>query len=579
MLSTNHTHLPENSNQQEKILLVLLPYWLPLIPPMGISTLKSFLRQHGYNLNTADANVEQKFRDIYDAYLDHLSRYIPGNKKGNFYNIVNEVLRNHMMAHINYEDEEEYIQLVKILVYQTFFSEIENHQVRELNKILDEFYVSLQEYFLELLEKQEPTVLGISVYGTTAAASLFAFRLTKEKYPQIKTVMGGGIFTGELSIGSPNCHYFLKNTPFIDKIIVGEGELLLLKYLKDELDESQKVFTIKDIDHKALDLASVDIPDFSDLELRYYPHLGSYTSRSCPFQCSFCSEVVIWGKYRKKDAKQIAKELHQLYDMYNYQLFLMADSILNPVITDLANELIKSDKSIYWDGYLRADRPVCDPENTMLWRQGGFYRARLGLESGSGHVLKLMGKKIMPDQIREAVLSLAYAGIKTTTYWVIGYPGETEEDFQQTLDLIEELKDHIYEADCNPLFYFLTGQVNSENWAQKNKSILLYPETAKDMLFMQTWILDGEPSREETFERLNRFSEHCEKIGIPNPYSLHDIYLADERWKILHKNAVPALVEFQQIREEGIGCIRENKHPKKIVLGKNIMQGDGDWGF
>jgi radical SAM superfamily enzyme YgiQ (UPF0313 family) len=79
----------------------------------------------------------------------------------------------------------------------------------------------------------------------------------------------------------------------------------------------------------------------------------------------------------------------------------------------------------------------------MLWRRGGFYRARLGIESGSPKILQKMGKNTTIDQIKKALSNLAYARIKTTTYWIVGYPGETEEDFLKTLTLIKELQNEI----------------------------------------------------------------------------------------------------------------------------------------
>jgi len=117
----------------------------------------------------------------------------------------------------------------------------------------------------------------------------------------------------------------------------------------------------------------------------------------------------------------------------------------------------------------------------------------MGLESGSPRILEAMGKKITPARTREAVSALAQAGIKTTSYWVIGYPGETEEDFQQTLDLVEEMKDDLYEADCNPFAYFLTGPGGIGPVGEKNRSRLLYPPETRDMLMLQTWILDTPP--------------------------------------------------------------------------------------
>jgi hypothetical protein len=61
---------------------------------------------------------------------------------------------------------------------------------------------------------------------------------------------------------------------------------------------------------------------------------------------------------------------------------------------------------------------------------------------------------------------------------------------------------------------------------------------------------------------MNRFVRHCKKLGVPNPYSMQDIYEADQRWKRLHKNAVPPLVEFKNPDN----YIDERKNIKKINL-------------
>lgn len=560
-----------NTSCREKILLGLLPFWDPQIPPLGLACLKSFLQERNYIVKTWDSNIDGAFRDVHDNYFKSLGSWVPADKQGNLYNIGNQVLRNHLTAHLNFnrDDEETYITLVKILIRNTFFCDFSDDWINRLNKILSHFYRLLEDYILEVMKKEQPTVLGLSVYGDTLAASLFAFKLVKEHFPTVKTVMGGGIFADQLAPGSPELDFFAEKTKnYIDKIIIGEGEGLFLKYLKGELDESKKVYGLKDAPGAVVDISSLDIPDFSDFDLRYYPHLAHYGARSCPFQCKFCAETVNWGKYRKKNVAQTVKEFIKLYEKYSYQLFLLTDSTLNPIATDLANEVIKSGTAIYWDGFLRADRHVCNAENTLLWRRGGFYRAKLGLESGSQRVLDLMDKRITVEQSEMSLASLALAGIKTTTFWLFGFPGETEEDFRMTLDFIEKCKDNIYEADCNAFNYYLTGQVNSDEWIKNNKGVLLYPQWARDMLITQTWILDCEPSREVSYQRLNRFIAHCDRLGIPNPYSLNDVFKADERWKGLHKNAVPPVID---LKNEDV-YIDESKHVKQFVIAseKNL---------
>ncbi|MCU0285546.1 MAG: radical SAM protein [Acidobacteria bacterium] len=562
--------------EKKRILLMLLPYWDPQVPPLGISCLKSVAQEAGFYIKTIDANVEANFREIQDNYYELLARYVPEEWRRHLRNVGHDVLRNHMTAHLHYDDEKKYMALIKDVIFKTFATPLHDDQIRELNGLIANFYISLEKYIMDCLEQEKPAVLGLSVYSGTLAASLFTFKLAKQKFPGILTVMGGGIFSGELAVDSPNFSFFLEKTPYIDKIIVGEGEQLFLRLLKDELPPAQRVFTIKDQGGNVLDLAKIAIPDFSDFDLRYYPHLAAFTSRSCPFQCTFCVETVYWGKFRKKSGLQVAGELKELYRRHGTQLFVLCDSLLNPVINDLAQECMAADLSLYWDGYLRADPAVCSLENTISWRRGGFYRARLGLESGSERMLEIMGKKISVDQVKKAVSSLAQAGIKTTTMWVIGHPGETEDDFQETLNLIEELRDDIYEADCNPFWYFLTGQANSAAWAQNHQSVLLYPEEAKDMLILQTWILDCDPPREEIFRRVNRFAAHLKKLEIPNPYTLRDFCQADERWKKLHKNAVPTIVELNNPDT----YISENKKIKNLYLADNpLLKEEEEDGF
>jgi radical SAM superfamily enzyme YgiQ (UPF0313 family) len=199
--------------------------------------------------------------------------------------------------------------------------------------------------------------------------------------PSLKTVMGGGIFADHMSLGSPNFQSFLERTPYIDHIIVGEGEILFLKLLEKEFDEEKRVYTRDDIKGEFFEMTSAGLPDFTDFDLDDYSVLGSYASRSCPYQCGFCAETIMWGKYRKKNADQVVRELESLYETYHSQLFLMSDSLLNPIIDDLAREMQLLKRALYWDGHLRVDDRSSDPDIAFSWRRGGFYRARIGLES------------------------------------------------------------------------------------------------------------------------------------------------------------------------------------------------------
>lgn len=576
MTENNNLTIAGKPPGQTRILLGVLPYWAPVLPPVGLARLKSFLTPYGYPVKVVDLIVKNETLEFYYGYFDTLAKYIPEEKRGNFKNIGHDLLQNHMTAHLNYTDEAKYIELMKIVIYKSYYVQVDDECVGELNAIITKYYSVLEEYFSFLLLIEKPDVVGLTVYRHTLPASMLVLKLTREKFPHIKTIVGGGLFADSHSPGTPAFDTLVEKTrDYVDKIVVGEGELLFLKYLRGQLPESQRVFTVEDVGGEFLDLKGAAVPDFSDLNIRKYSHMPGTASFSCPFRCSFCNEIKFRGAYRRRDIKEAVDEmiaLSRMVELNNVnsgkQLFFMTDSLINQVITDLATELVKREESLYYDGYYRADNAAMNPENTLLWRKSGLYRVRLGVESGSQKILNLMSKGITVDQIRGAVTGLAMAGIKTTTYWVIGHPGETEEDFQMTLDLVAELKNMIYQAECNPFLYHYSGQNRSGEWEEKRQ--LLYPEWGRSMLVFDSWTLDMEPLREVAYQRMHRFVNHCKELGIPNPYTLKEIFDADNRWKKLHKFAVPTLEEFN---ESGEG-IRDNKGERSLV--KKIEDNDED---
>lgn len=569
-----HCTLFQNNKNTARIVFGMLPYWTPLIPPQGIGMLKVYLQKHGYYVKNVDLNVEETFKGIYFDYFKKMEGFVPLEKRGNFFNIGHDVLHNHMMAAYKHSDEKKYIELVKSLVYHTYYVIISDAQAKELNVIIDNFYKQLEDYYLALVEREKPDVLGFSIFKGNIPASIYAARLVKKRHPQIKIVMGGGAFADSHAMGSPNFDALVSETEdCVDLIMVGgQGEELFLKFLQGEISD-RRVVTSKDMGMQPIPFAQLDIADLSDFNIFNYPYIGATGSASCPNECSFCNASKYFGKFRTKDIKQLVSEMCEIYTRYGNQLFFMTDSLLNPIITDVAKEFINCKETLYYDCYFRVDDASADLDNTILWRRGGLYRTRMGIESGSQKILDLMGKGISVEQIKASLYGLASAGIKTTAYLVIGHPGETEEDFQLTLDLLEEMKDYIWQAEPNPFYYHYSGQFASDQWADKR--MLVYPEGSSDMLVFDTWTLNCEPSREERYNRLNRFMEHCNKLGIPNPYNATELFDADERWKKLHKNAVPSIWEFKDLNK----YVNEAKSAVKLTDARNMLDYDGDFDY
>lgn len=524
-------------NKKRKITLGVLPFWPPLIPPLGIASIKGFIEKYGYHVNIFDANTMNIFKNYQDEFFEKIEELVPPQNRGNLRNIGMDVLTNHLMACVNSGKPDFY--LIELIYYNAFYINISDGDLKIIHNILNNLLKTFKEYMMSVLSKEEPDVFGLSVYRHTLPLSIYAFKIAKELNSNIINVMGGQVFSGEFSLGSSNFDYFVENTNYIDHIFIGEGELLLLNFLEGNL-VLKKVYTFEDIKNNILNLNLLESLDYGNITIDNYLYMPTFISRSCPYQCKFCSETKIWGKYRKRTIAKLLQDVKSLSENYKSKLFLMTDSLLNPVIQELSEELMKYSNSIYYDGYLKIDNLSQYIENTLSWRNSGFYRARLGVESGSLKILKMMGKNLTIDQIKKALYNLSTVGIKTTTYWIVGYPGETDDDFKETLRLLEEMKDFIYEAECNPLRYYKQMEGFDDE--------LLYPSEMKKLLLSDFYeLINVIPTREKKYERVGIFEKHCNQLGIPNVYSAKDLKDADHRWKQLHENSVPTIYELNDI--------------------------------
>jgi hypothetical protein len=94
-------------------------------------------------------------------------------------------------------------------------------------------------------------------------------------------------------------------------------------------------------------------------------------------------------------------------------------------------------------------------------------------------------------------------------------------------------------------------------------------------LIIRTSIIDCYPPREEIYRRLNRFAAFCKQLGIPNVYTDMELYQADKRWKRLHKNAVPEMIEFREKNTH----INECRNIKKVFRSRKLQMDEGDFMF
>lgn len=434
----------------------------------------------------------------------------------------------HMLAYINGADSHMCSRIIETIA-PLYGLRCSYRVTAALIPIVESYFQRL-ETLLDEVNLSQFDVIGTSTYTTSLASSLFIHKLAKQNQRNIITVMGGGIFADDLALGSDNLNTLVEEYPYVDHIILGEGELLFLKLLEGGI-ANKRVISIADIQGETLDMAMVPIPDFTDFDLDNYFHLTIEGARSCPFECSFCSETIQWGGYRKKSKDVLCNQVIQLTDFYKNNAFFMGDSLMNPYIMTFSAGLLERKAKILYDGYLRADRIATNRDRTKVWARSGMYRARLGIESGSAHVLNLMHKQTTPEGISSVLKSLASAGIRTSTYWIVGFPGETEENFQETLEFIREHHRYIYELEAHPYYYYPYGQVGSRLYHSSS----LYTEEVTNIIKFKVWdIASVQPTRQERYERLRRISKLAAELGLINIYTMEQRYQADDRWHLLH---------------------------------------------
>jgi len=517
--------------EKGRVLLVKPPYFTPWTPPLGIAILKTFLEQNGYSAKCLDFNIDSELWGMHHKYFTTIQT-LEDVSVNDGYSKLWWILNAHMLAYINGADAANCSRILEMIIPQ--YGIRHSHDViNDLIPLVEKFFKRLDDLFNQI-ELSSYTVVGTSTDTTSLAASLFSLKKVKKEHPRIKTVMGGGVFADDLALGSDNLTTLVEECPYVDHVVLGEGEMLFLKLIDGELAH-KRVISLSDLQGKSLEMKDVPTPDFTDLNFSNYYHLTIEGARSCPFQCSFCSETIQWGQYRKKPIKVFVDQVMELAERHNNNSFFMGDSLMNPYIQDFAKELINRNAKIFYDGYLRADKPVTSRDRTKFWARSGLFRVRLGIESASARVLSAMDKMTTPKVISDVLKSLVSAGIRTTTYWIVGFPGETQEDFQETLDFIEEHHRHIYELEAHPYYYYPYGQVGSRLYQCRS----LYPEEVTDVTKFKVWeIIDVDPPREVRYERLRRLSRLASNLGLPNIYTMAERYQAEDRWHSLYPLSV-----------------------------------------
>jgi len=223
-----------------------------------------------------------------------------------------------------------------------------------------------------------------------------------------------------------------------DAIVKGEGEEVIETVLNDlKKGNLKKIYEGGVVRVKAIPKPSRHLVDLH----RYTPGgektTPIYTSRGCPFKCSFCSKIS--GKtYRILPLERVLSEIEDVMNHGFSHILLSDDNIL--VQPERFRTLMKAIKPFGLRFRLNQDARAIDGKIMRLAREAGCCEISFGIETGSQKMLNLMNKQTTVEANRKAILAAKENGIKTKAYFIVNFPGEDDFTVEETLEFARQVK-------------------------------------------------------------------------------------------------------------------------------------------
>ncbi|MFH1491689.1 MAG: radical SAM protein, partial [Pseudomonadota bacterium] len=167
--------------------------------------------------------------------------------------------------------------------------------------------------------------------------------------------------------------------------------------------------------------------------------LSVTTSRGCYYRCRFCTYHRWFPRVNYKSLEVLQEELRGIQRLGFVRHVRFADDNFTAKkerLRAVLEMMIRENFDFSWSSYARAS--ALSPDLVKLMKASKCDLLVMGIESGSPDILRNMDKKLDPAQAFNAVRMLKDHGIDSQGAFVVGYPGETAETFQATIELINE---------------------------------------------------------------------------------------------------------------------------------------------
>ncbi|UQK58577.1 30S ribosomal protein S12 methylthiotransferase RimO [Fenollaria massiliensis] len=229
--------------------------------------------------------------------------------------------------------------------------------------------------------------------------------------------------------------------PEID-IIVGTGNFQNISEIIKEYEENNKDDVYIDNINADIEYIEKDVADVTE-----YVKIAE----GCNNNCSYCIIPKLRGRLRSRPIDDIVNEINHLHKLGTKEVILIAqnttdygmDIYSRPSLDMLLKAILERTK-MPWIRimYLYPDNITDDLIETFNSSERILKYMDIPLQHASDHVLKMMNRHIDKDEIHELITKLRtkIADLVLRTTFIVGFPGEREEDFEELLNFIKKEK-------------------------------------------------------------------------------------------------------------------------------------------
>ncbi|MBN1218024.1 MAG: radical SAM protein [Anaerolineae bacterium] len=487
-----------------KVMLFFPPHWTPAMPQLGVPTLTAHLRAHHVEVIQRDLNIEvfdailtpgylqQAIARLRQEYGPHAQRrpdrpVVPPREQVQWALEHGPNLANQVENAVNIIRSEAFLDgpigvqaflivaqcldLALLPFYPTSLN-LSNftppYPVDKSRNLLRAVRDPQYNPFLDLfrgmvipdIEREQPDLVGISIPSLDQMlAGVTLAHLIKQAGLPCHVTTGGPHIT-MLREAIPQVPAFFE---WFDSAVTFEGETPLLR-LVEALESNGDLSPVPNLIYedgdqvrvtaptepeKSFDLA---LPDFDGLPLDRYlaPKLvlPLRTARGCYYgKCAFCNvDYAGPPSYRQLQAQRVVDQMTALHKKYGVRHIFFADEAITPRnLRDMSSLLAPQDPPIYWCGCVRFEKPLTQNILDAL-APAGCCMLLFGLETASEPMMEAMAKGTQLEHMSRILRQSAAAGIWNHTFFFFGFPGETIEHAQETVNFIYQHKHFIHSA-------------------------------------------------------------------------------------------------------------------------------------